>query len=117
MHEYGLTKQIVAIVNEAAKAHGAARVTAAHLVIGENTSIIPESVQMYYDQIARGTAAEGAVLQMRLVKAQMRCPRCEKNFERPRFSFACPVCGELGNPTDIGGECYVESVELDTGED
>ena len=60
MHEYRLTKQIVNIVNDAAQKHGAKKVMAAHLVIGENTSIIPDCVQMYFDMIAKGTKAEGA---------------------------------------------------------
>ncbi len=115
MHEYGLTKQIVSIINQAARDNGAARVSAAFLVIGENTSIIPESVQMYYDMIARGTPAEGAKLNVRMVKVEMHCPQCGKNFVRPRFSFACPICGTLGSPTEVGNECYVESVELEDG--
>ena len=116
MHEYGLTKQIVKIVNDTACKHNALRVTAAWLVIGENTAIIPESVQMYFDMIALGTPAQGAKLHLRTVKAQMHCPACNKNFYRPRFSFACPDCGTLGNPTDIGNEFFVERVELEDGE-
>lgn len=113
MHEYGLTKQIVKIVNGAAQKHGAVKVNAVHLVVGENTSIIPESVQMYFDMIAKDTAAQGAKLHVRLIKAEMRCPRCQNNFQRPRFSFACPECGTLGTPTDIGDEFYVESIEIE----
>lgn len=113
MHEYGLTKQIVHIVNDAAHRHGAAKVNTVHLVVGENTGIIPESVQMYFDMIAKDTKAQGARLDVRLIKAEMRCPLCGKNFQRPLFSFACPDCGTLGAPTDIGNEFYVESVELE----
>ncbi len=113
MHEYGLTKQIVNIVNDAALKHGAVKVNTVHLVVGENTSIIPESVQMYFDMIAKDTIAQGAKLYVRLIKAEMHCPLCRKNFQRPLFSFACPDCGTLGSPTDIGNEFYVESVELE----
>jgi hydrogenase nickel incorporation protein HypA/HybF len=113
VHEYALTQRIVAIVNETALAHGAKRVNAVHLVVGENTGIIPDSVQMYFDMIAEGTGAKGARLTVRSIRAEMRCPVCEQNFVRPRFSFACPVCGTLGSPTEIGNECYVESVELE----
>ncbi|MEA5013261.1 MAG: hydrogenase maturation nickel metallochaperone HypA [Candidatus Limiplasma sp.] len=117
MHEYGLTKGIVQVMLKAAQEHGAVKVTGARLVVGENTSIIPGSVQLYFDQIAKGTKAEGAVLDVRTVKAEMRCPHCQKNFVRPRFSFACPICGALGNPTEIGNEFYVESVELEDGKE
>lgn len=113
MHEYSLTKQIVHIVNDTARMHGAVKVNTVHLVVGENTGIIPESVQMYFDMIAKDTKAWGAKLDVRLIKAEMRCPLCGKNFQRPLFSFACPDCGTLGAPTDIGNEFYVESVELE----
>ncbi len=116
MHEYALTRQIVKIVLRAAEAHGAKRITQVRLVLGEGSGIIPESVQMYFDQIARGTIAEGAQIAARLVKPEMRCPECQTNFIRPRFSFACPVCGALGSPTEIGNEFYVEGVELETDE-
>jgi len=113
LHEYALTKRIVNIINETAAAHGAKKVNAAWLIIGENAGIILDSVQLYYDAIARGTPAGGARLHVRAVRAEMYCPACGKNFERPRFSFACPDCGGQGKPAGTGGECYVERVELD----
>ena len=113
MHEYAMTKQIVRVINDAAAAHRAKKVRAAFLVMGENTGIIPDSMQMYFDMIACGTPAEGATLNLRVVRTEMRCPACGINFRRPRFSFACPACGALGSPTDIGNECYVERVELE----
>ena len=116
MHEYSLTRQIVNIVNRAAAENGARRVTGVRLVVGGGSGIVPESVQLYFDQIARDTPAQGALLQVQLVPPQMRCPVCENNFVRPLFSFACPQCGALGNPTEIGNEFYVESVELEIDE-
>lgn len=114
MHEYGLTERIARIVNDAALAYHAHRVLTVFLVVGENTSIMPDSVQLYYDIIAQGTPAAGAELRVQMVEAEMHCPRCEKNFRRPHFSFVCPGCGGLGRPTDIGNECYVERVELES---
>lgn len=114
MHEYPLTERIVNIANDTARRHGACRVLAVSLVIGETSGIIPDSVQLYFDLIAEGTPAEGAELRVRQVKPEMHCPKCNANFIRPRFSFACPSCGTLGSPTDVGKEFYVESVDLET---
>lgn len=113
MHEFSITKQIVRIVNDIALGQHAKKINTVFIVAGESSGIIPDSVQMYFDMIAKGTPAAGALLNMRIVKTQMHCPLCKKNFVRPRFSFECPDCGALGNPTDIGGEFYVESVELE----
>ncbi len=113
MHEYPLTQRIVRIALDAAKERGAARVSAVSLVVGETSGVIPESVQMYFDLIAENTPAAGAQLRVRVIKPEMHCPACDKNFIRPRFSFACPDCGTLGTPTDVGKEFYVDSVELE----
>jgi hydrogenase nickel incorporation protein HypA/HybF len=114
MHEYVATERIVRIVDGTARTHRARRVTAVFLVVGENTCILPDSVQMYFDMIARNTAAEGAKLHVRIVKPEMRCTGCGRRFQRAGLSFACPVCGATGAPTDIGNECYVERAELET---
>lgn len=113
MHEYSLTKQIVKIAGDAALTERAQKVNSISLVVGENSGVIPDSLQMYFDMIAINTPAAGAKLILRIVKSQMRCPFCGKVFERPRFSFACPDCGTLGNPLSLGEEFYVESVELE----
>jgi hydrogenase nickel incorporation protein HypA/HybF len=113
MHEYPLTQRIVDIAVREAEKKGARRVVSVRLVIGETSGIIAESVQMYFDLIAEGTAAAGAELLVTSVKPEMRCPQCGKNFIRPRFSFSCPDCGTLGNPTEKGREFYIESVELE----
>jgi Zn finger protein HypA/HybF (possibly regulating hydrogenase expression) len=113
MHEYNLTKQIVHIVNDAIDKHNAKCADSAELVIGENTSIIPDCVQLYFDQIAKGTKAEGTVLHVQVVKSEMYCANCHKNFVRPMLSFECPICHNQGSPTEIGNEFYVKSVALE----
>ncbi|SHI17746.1 hydrogenase nickel incorporation protein HypA/HybF [Sporobacter termitidis DSM 10068] len=113
MHEYPLTKRIVDIAVREAEEQKARRVLAVRLVVGETSGIIAESVQMYFDVIAEGTPAEGAELLITSVKPEMRCPACGRKFIRPRFSFSCPDCGALGEPTETGREFYIESVELE----
>ena len=113
MHEYGLTKRMVQIVNDTALAHHSKRVLTVSIAVGENSGVIPGSIQLYFSMIARGTPAQGAALQVRVTKAEMHCPQCGKSFQRPHFSFACPLCGTLGTPVDMAGECYVERVELE----
>lgn len=113
MHEYGLAKEIIRIAENAAQREGAYKISSITLVVGENAGILPDSIQMYFDFIARGTLAEGAVLHLRMVPVRMRCPHCGTYFERPLFSFACPDCGTLGHPTQAGNEFYMESLELE----
>ena len=114
MHEYSAVKRIVQNVNETAAGYGAGKVSAVHIVVGENSGIAPDSVRMYYDIIAAGSAAQGAKLHIQVAEAEMSCPKCGKDFRRQHPSFDCPVCGEPGVPTQKSGECYVEHIEIET---
>jgi hydrogenase nickel incorporation protein HypA/HybF len=113
MHEYAVTQSIVDIVvAEAAKA-GATRVSAINLVIGDLSSIIDDSVALYFDLIAAGTVAAGAQLIFKRIRPEFYCKHCQTNFTKPAHGFDCPVCGALGSPTEVGKEFYVESMEID----
>ncbi len=113
MHEYSVTQSIIQIaINEAEKA-GAQKVIAINLVIGDLSTIVDDSVRLYFPLIAAGTPAEGAELNFRRVRAEFLCRHCEKTFVKPAHGFNCPVCGNYGTPTDVGKEFYVESIEVD----
>ena len=105
MHEYPVTLEIVRIAEKTAREKGGL-VKAIHLVVGEDSGFIGESIQMYFDVISEGTLCEGARLTIRDIKPKMRCDRCGALFERKRFSFTCPHCGGDGSPTEIGKEFY-----------
>jgi len=112
MHEYALTKRIVEIIDRTAKEYGA-RASAAALSIGENAGVVSDCVQMYFDLIAKGTRAEGAKLIIREKPARLYCEACSREYQKPRGSFLCPVCGGQGAPVDLAFDCTVESVELE----
>lgn len=112
MHEYPVTLEIVRIAEKTAREKGGT-VKAIHLVVGEDSGFIGESIQMYFDVISEGTLCEDALLTIKDIRPKMKCDRCGRLFERKRFSFTCPYCGGDGSPTDIGKEFYIESVDLE----
>ncbi len=112
MHEYPVTVRIVEIASETAEKNRG-RVRRIDLVVGEDSGCIGESIQMYFDAVAEGTPCEGATLVIEGVRPKLRCETCGKLFERKRYSFQCPHCGGDGEPTGIGKEFYVKSVELE----
>jgi len=59
MHELGITRNIVAIVGEAAAGRRVVRIT---LEIGTQAGIAADAIAFCFDVVARGTAVEGAVL-------------------------------------------------------
>lgn len=114
MHEYPITKQIVKIAEERAKEQNASAVSEICLVVGEQSGFVGDSIQMYFDVISKGTLCEGAKIRFERVKAKLRCSKCGELFERTElFSFACPYCGGMGGPTEIGKEFYIDSIEIE----
>ncbi|MBQ9059631.1 MAG: hydrogenase maturation nickel metallochaperone HypA [Firmicutes bacterium] len=113
MHELPITERIIKIAGEHCRAGGASRVTKIHLVIGDNSGIVGSSVQMYFDVITEGTPCEGAELDIVRVRPKLRCKSCGCLFERALLSFSCPECGGDGEPTEIGKEFYIDTIEVE----
>jgi len=59
VHELGITRNIVAIVGDAALGRRVVRIT---LEIGARAGVQPAAIAFCFDVVARGTAVEGAVL-------------------------------------------------------
>lgn len=113
MHEFPITQQIIKLAEEHATELGASRVKSIKLVVGEYSGFVGDSIQMYFDVISEGTLCEDATVEIVPVKAKMRCTGCGELFEREFLSFACPKCGADGEPTEIGKEFYIESIEIE----
>ena len=62
MHELALTRDVVAIVCHAAAGR---RVHVVTLAVGTESCVAPEALAFCFDVVARGTAAEGARLDIR----------------------------------------------------
>ena len=113
MHEYAVTQsKVKTAVDEANKAN-ASRILEIRLVIGDLSTIIDDSVQMYFDIMSEGTIAQGAKLIFTRIKAEFKCKDCGEVFIKPPKGFNCPKCGGLGTPTDVGKEFYIESIEIE----
>ncbi len=113
MHEYAVTQSMINIVLDEAKRVNASKVLEIRLVIGDLSTIMDDSVQMYFDIMSEGTVAQGAKLVFNRVKAEFRCKACGEVFVKPSKGFDCPKCGGLGTPTGIGKEFYIESLEIE----
>ena len=113
MHEYPITEQIIKIAEKHCRQAGAKRVKKVKLVIGDYSGYVGDSVQMYFDLIGEGTLCEGADVEITHVRPKLKCPSCGRLFEKKPLTFACPQCGADGEPTEIGKEFYLESIEVE----
>lgn len=113
MHELSVTQSLLELALRHAEQRRAARVTQLHLVIGDLSSIIDDSVQFYWDIISRGTIAEGAVLHFKRVRTRMRCRACDVEYEPERGTLACPVCASTQVQVIAGEEFYLDAIDIE----
>jgi hydrogenase nickel incorporation protein HypA/HybF len=113
MHELSVTQALLDLAVRHGRAAGAKRVTALHVVVGELSSVVDESVQFYWDLISAGTIAQGARLEFRRVPAAFHCDACGHDYAPGAEALACPACASLRVRLTAGGEFWLEALEVD----
>ena len=109
MHELSISRNIVAIVGEAARGRRVRRVT---LEIGKLSGVMREAIEFSFEVVAQGTAAAGAVLEIREIEGRARCTDCGAEFGLPDFLAACG-CGSRRLTCLAGEELNIKSVDLE----
>lgn len=110
MHELALTRSILSIIESEAKKQGFARVLTIRLGVGEVSGVVPDCIRDFFPLASRGTVAEGARIESRLIPLAVRCRTCGREG-RPEKG-RCPVCGSEEITLVQGREFYVDSIEV-----
>ncbi len=114
MHELPITESILDIALRHANQVQARRVTDLYLVIGQLSSVVDDSVQFYWDIIAKGTIAEGARLHFERIPAEMLCLDCNIRYPLAGGELEpCPQCGGVRVKVAKGDEFRLESIEIE----
>lgn len=114
MHELPIAQSILNIALKHAGEANAKRVEGIHIVMGELSSNVDDSIQFYWDIIAKDTPAEGAQLHFRRVPAELQCMVCFQKYHPDGGELVCPYCGSVGAKIIAGEEFYVESIDVET---
>ena len=110
MHELSLSSAIVATVEKHADGRP---VRIVNLRVGRLRQVVPESLEFYFDVVARGTVCEGAKLELEVVPAELRCSACGHEWELEEPPFWCPACSGREVTVVAGNEFEVESLEIE----
>ncbi len=113
MHELGVTEAILDIVLRHA---GGARVRTVQVTVGGWTGYVGDSIELFWQELARGTAAEGARLEFRFEPATLKCRSCGTVFGANGCNLQCPQCGALGGEPAGGQDCTVDAIEVEGGD-
>ena len=114
MHELAVTQSILEISLGYANEAGAKQITGINLVIGEFASIVDDSVQFYWETLAEGTIAQGAILHFERISGEMTCTNCKTVFHPKDTDFSCPNCSSLFVQITKGDEFRVDSIDVES---
>jgi hydrogenase nickel incorporation protein HypA/HybF len=107
MHELGITRNIVAIVTEAA--HGR-KIGVVTLEIGEFAGVMSDAIAFCFDAITEGTTLEGARLDIVKIPARARCTCCDAVFGAATLAAVC-ACGSRRVAWLSGQELNIKSMK------
>lgn len=110
MHELSITESMMQVALDQCEGRKITRITA---VIGRLAGIVEDCVQFYFDEMSKGTLAEGAILELDMRTALARCNDCGREFELEELQWSCPGCGGASLELIRGKELYVDSIEVD----
>lgn len=113
MHELSLSG---AVVNTAVKHAGGRQVTLVSLRVGRLRQVIPDTLEFYFEFVARGTLCEGARLEQEVVPASLACNACGHEWSIEIPAFRCPACEGSDVSIASGNEFEVESIEVEEPE-
>ncbi|NOH02178.1 MAG: hydrogenase maturation nickel metallochaperone HypA [Chloroflexi bacterium] len=113
MHELTVTQSLLKIALDHAEKANAQRITALNIVIGELSSMVDDSIQFYWEIIAKGTIAEKAVLNFRRVPAELQCMTCFGKYRPVENELICPQCGGVGAKIVAGEEFFLEAIDVE----
>ena len=113
MHELAIVEGILEAAVPEAKKHGAERILAIHLRIGELSGVIPACIQEYFTIAAAGTMAENAKLSVERIPAAIECSACGYSGALGKRRMRCPNCESTDFRLTAGREYFVDSLEVE----
>jgi len=113
MHELAVTESLLKLSLQHAEKANAKRITDLHIVIGELASMVDDSIQFYWEIIAKDTIAEKATLHFRRIPAELQCMACFEKYHPTNKELICPKCHGVGAKIIKGEEFSLESIDVE----
>lgn len=110
MHELGVANEILDAALCEADRHAASKVTSIRLRVGVLRAIEPENLSFLFEHLARGTLAEGALLEIVEEPIRVECAACGASEVR-NFTVECPRC--KGSDVSVAGGDSLSILSLD----
>jgi hydrogenase nickel incorporation protein HypA/HybF len=115
MHEFSICEGLVeAVLKEMGKLDPPPdRLVRIRVVMGRLHQIVPDYLDQAFEVLARGTAAEGAEMNMEMLPVVGRCNACQWEGEVEPPFFRCGRCEALDLDVVKGKELYLDRMEVE----
>jgi hydrogenase nickel incorporation protein HypA/HybF len=119
MHEFNVCQTIVdsALAHMKGSGRPNVRLVKTTIVLGGLRQLVPEYLRSAYEQLTKGTRAEGSTLEIKLAPIEFTCAGCGKTTESNEARFRCASCGSQLGQVSGGREMYLESLEVEEDEE
>lgn len=114
MHELSIADSVLQVALEQASGRSIARVG---LSVGHLRQVVPSALLFSFELLARGTAADGATLEIEEVPAVGSCRGCGAESPLDGFPLHCSSCGGLDVTVIRGEELQVEWLDIEVPDD
>ena len=113
MHELGLTKSLIDLVEKESQKSGFTRTLEIRMKLGEYSDVVPEYILDLFPYTAKGTVAEDAQLFFERVPGRFQCRDCGYAGPVDRKKACCPTCGGTALTMTTGREFFVDSLKVE----
>jgi hydrogenase nickel incorporation protein HypA/HybF len=113
MHELSLAENVRDIIEDAARAQPFDRVRVVVLEIGELAAVEVDALLFCMETVLRGSAAEGARIDIEPVPGTGWCPRCSIAIGLKQLYDPCPHCGGYQVQPTGGTEMRVKALDVE----
>lgn len=110
MHELSLTQNLLDVALKYAESK---KILSVNLVIGQFSDEREESIQFYWDELAKDTLAQGACLHFERVDAEMKCFECGMVFHPDDETSLCPSCQSHRLQLISGDDVRLNSIDVE----
>ena len=112
MHERSLARRLLAEVEAICRSRQAHRVAQVRVEVGPLTGVEPSQLLTAFAELAVGSLAHEANLEIDWVPLSARCRQCAATFSSADVALVCPSCGGRRAALLTGDRLILSSVDL-----
>lgn len=112
MHELGIARNILEIVQKSVPQEQEASVISIRIRVGQLSGVVPDSLEFCFSALLNETRMERAGLVIEKMPTVSLCKECRHRFTVDDFAFSCPMCNSVNLELISGNELEIVDIEL-----